>query len=263
MARKLPLILGTLLVTGLALHAYNQDLRIARLRADLEAVRAATGTGETLEAAPPGPAPAARTEVSATAASPTPAVAPPAAAPRAPVSQAEINRVESAVLSLLESDRPELRAKLREVVDEQRAAEEQERDERGRERYMAATEARLAELSGPAALSPEQRHAIVDILVANRDQMIDIMRNAETAEAFASGRAKVEKLREESDARVKALLNATQYEAYKQTQEREFGWGMGGPGRSAVRRRRSSRGSPRSRPRPRLPGPGRSAALRP
>ena len=39
MARKLPLALGALLFVGLALHAYNQDLRISRLRADLETLR--------------------------------------------------------------------------------------------------------------------------------------------------------------------------------------------------------------------------------
>ena len=102
---------------------------------------------------------------------------------------------------------------------------------RNRERYIAATEARLAELTGPAALTPQQRQAVLDIVLANRDQIIDLMRNADTAESFAGARAKVQQLREESDARVKQLLNEAQYEGYKETVDRDFGRGMGGPGR--------------------------------
>lgn len=54
-------------------------------------------------------------------------------------------------------------------------------------------------------------------MVANRDQVVDLMRNAETSEAYAKARETVQHLREETDARVRELLNDAQYEAYEQT----------------------------------------------
>jgi hypothetical protein len=47
------------------------------------------------------------------------------------------------------------------------------------------------------------------------------MRSAETSEAFASARQTARRLREETDTRVRELLNPSQYQAFKQKFEDE------------------------------------------
>lgn len=234
MARKLPMVLTALLFVGFALHAYDQDLRISRLRADLETLRSQSVRADP-EAVPSAPRPgqAWADEDAPPAASQAPSQAqPPAvpqprapaplpAAPRAPVTQDELARVESAVLNLLDSDRPELRDKIRAVVDEQREAADHAQQEQRRERWIARTEARLAELSGPGALTAAQRQAVLDVMLANRDQIFDVMRNAQTGESFTAARSKVQQLRADTETRIRELLNEEQYKAYKQTMDRD------------------------------------------
>jgi hypothetical protein len=227
MIRHLPLLLVTLVLLGLGLHELEQDRRIATLRADLERFRIAPA--DAVSAVPArvagaypaaaAPAGAARPELARP--TPTPAATAQSArsaepAPRAAVSNDEIARVESAVLSLLEADRPELREKLRAVVQEQQETLEHQQQEQRRERWIARTEARLGELSGQAALTDAQRQAILQLMLASRDQITDVMRSADTSEAFAAGRETVKRLRLETDAKIRELLSAAQYEAYKQ-----------------------------------------------
>jgi hypothetical protein len=134
---------------------------------------------------------------------------------RAAVSRDEVARVESAVLTLLESDRPELREKLRAVVQEQQEAAEQQQQEQRRERWIARTEARLAQLSGEAALSVEQRQSLVQLMLASRDQIADVRRSANTGEAYVEARATVKRIRQETDTAIRELLSPAQYEAYR------------------------------------------------
>ena len=70
---------------------------------------------------------------------------------------------------------------------------------------------------------------MLDILLANRDQIMDVMRSAETGEAFSAARSKVQQLRTDSDTRIRELLNEEQYKAYKQTMDRDDDRGPPGP----------------------------------
>lgn len=223
MTRHLPLVLSGLALAGLALHAFQQQRALAGVRAELELLRERATQASTQQ--PAGiprpqavPQPAARP---AEAAGAVPARPAPSEAPRAAVTHDEIARVESAMLSLLEADRPELREKLRAVVQEQQEAIMHERQEMRRERWIARAEGQLAELTGDAALSAEQRRAIVDIVAGNRDQIVDVMRNAETSKDYANARETRRRLRDEADARVRELLTAPQYEGYKQVFTRD------------------------------------------
>jgi hypothetical protein len=216
MTRHLPLVLALAALAGLALHAFEQHRALAVLRADLDALRQQSapagrppmpGTPSALSAPPP---------IAPRAAPPLTLTPTPTPAPRAAVSGDEVARVESAMLSLLESDRPELREKLRAVVQQEQEAIMHDRQEVMRERWVARTEARLSELTGTAALSEAQRRAIVDILLGNRDQIADVMRNAETSKDFEAARETRRRLRAEADARVRELLTAPQYEGFKQ-----------------------------------------------
>jgi len=220
MARRLLYVVAGLALVWLGLHLYEQDRQIAALRNELDALRAVSAEPD---AAPWIPDARSKLHVPPPAASSpsapvpkAPAAAAPTAAPRAPVSSDEVARVESALLGLLESDRPELREKLRAVVQEQQETLEHEQRELRRERWISRAEERLAELSGSAALSAEQRQTILQIMLANRDQIADLMRSADTSEAFANARQTARRLREETDTRVRELLNPKQYEAFKQ-----------------------------------------------
>ena len=162
----------------------------------------------------PGTSAAAATSASAEHPTAVPA-APVVPAVRVPVSQDETSRVESAVLNLLDGDHPELRAKLREVVQEQQQSLEQEQREQRRERWISRREATLVELGNEVGLSTEQREQLMGIMLATRDQMTDMRQGVDSPEAFAAAREKVRALREQSEAQVKALLKPEQYEAYR------------------------------------------------
>lgn len=235
MARHLPLVILSLALVGLGLRVFEQDRRLARLREELDALRAAT-PAPSAAAPAPGATPFLRPARALPAAeSPHDQPAEPAPSsvakrsgplraaplPREHVTEDELARVESAVLSLLDADRPELRNKLLEVVEEHQELTEIERQEQRRERWVARMEARLGELQGDAALSGDQREAIVNLLLANRDQIRDLRRNAETSEEFAEARATVRRLREEADAQVRELLTPAQYQAYRQLLDRD------------------------------------------
>jgi hypothetical protein len=206
---------------GLALLALGvlvvrQGARIDALQAELSALQArgthavaTTPTVETHAAAPTLRA----TEAARPVAAPAPVLLPPA--PRASVSLDEVARVESAVLSLLEADRPELREKLRAVVQEHQESAERERIEQRRERWVARTEARLTQLTGDAALSVAERESAVAIMLGTRDQIMELRRGAETPEAMLKAREQVRSLRDDADAQLRKLLGDSRYDAFE------------------------------------------------
>jgi hypothetical protein len=210
--------LGLVLVLGaLGFGLFEQTQRIDRIDRELRALR--EQLDEQLATTAPSPA-AERPGYAvpqAGAASPPAPVAASAipAAPRVALAQSEIARVESAVLTLLEADRPELRAKLRAVVQEQQQTLEQEQREQRRERWITRQEARLLEIGSEVGLSAEQRKAMMTIMLGTRDQLTDMRQSAETPEAIAQTRAKMRELRAQSEAQIRELLKPEQYEAYR------------------------------------------------
>ncbi len=202
-----------LVLGALFFRVIEQEQRIERLSAEVKALRAMPEREEAR--APTAQGPVARSVVPAKSGQAAVAQPTVVAAPRAAVTQDEVARVESAVLSLLESDHPELREKLRAVVQEQQQSLEQAEREERRERWIARNEARLIELGTQAGVSVEQRQVLSDILLATRDQIADVRRSAETPEQIAAAREKVRALREQSDTQIRELLSAPQYEAFK------------------------------------------------
>lgn len=139
MSRDIALAVAGLAILGLGWLGFEQDAEMQALRRDLDAVRttaaqqratastvrsdrAALVAAEATRSAryrvsgmePPSvPSPAGAVPTAVVPATVVPA------APRAEVSHDEIARVESAVLTLLDQGHPELREKLRAVVQEQ------------------------------------------------------------------------------------------------------------------------------------------------
>jgi hypothetical protein len=208
------------LIGALGFGVFDQGRRIERLEGELKALRSSVREGNDVPvAASPIYAPVPRPS-SANAAPPAspaaPAPVPARAEQRVAVTHDDVARVESAVLSLLEADRPELREKLRAVVQEQQQSLEQEQREERRERWVTRHQARLLELGNEVGLTPAQQESILHITLATRDQIRDVRQSADSPEAINVAREKSRALREQSEAQIRALMKPDQYEAYRQ-----------------------------------------------
>jgi hypothetical protein len=213
-----------LVVGALGIVLIDQSARLEQLEQELRAMRAKVAAPSTTGAAQAAQTPAyiqppQRSPARAPVALPAPGTEDPSQAPgepRVPVTQAEIAHVESAVLSLLEADRPELREKLRAVVQEQqRTLEQQQREER-RERWVTRREARLLEVGKEIGITAEQQQAILHIMLATRDQVSDMRQSAQTPEAINEQRAKSRAIRDQSEAQIRELMSPKQYEAFNE-----------------------------------------------
>jgi multidrug efflux pump subunit AcrB len=196
-----------LVVGAFGFKLLDQGQQIGRLTAEVEALRAE------LQRLPSPATP----QPSAAPTRPPANPLPQPSAARVPLSGQEIARVESAVMSLLEADRPELREKLRSVVQEQQQSLAQAQREQRRERWVARRESKLLELG----LSAEQRQAVLQIMLATRDQISDVQRSAEGPQAIAGAREKARNLREQSRDQIRGLLSSEQYRAYRETFEQD------------------------------------------
>jgi hypothetical protein len=219
MALRILLAALVLALAALAFGLYDQAQRIGRLETKLDSLREQVSDRAADAAYAMAPV-YAKSPVNAAGPPPVQAPSPqqpvePPAPPRVALSQQEIARVESAVLTLLEADRPELRAKLRSVVQEQQETLEQEQREQRRERWITRQEARLLEVGNEVGLSVDQRKAMMLIMLGTRDQLTDLRQSAQTPEAIAETRAKARALREQADAQIRELLKPEQYEAYR------------------------------------------------
>jgi hypothetical protein len=225
MGLRILLAVLALVVGALAIVLIDQSGRLERVELELQARRAKdngpSANALALEAQTPVYVqPAQRAPLPAPAALPAQGTEGPtevpAAEPRVPVTRAEIAHVESAVLSLLEADRPELREKLRAVVQEQqRTLEQQQREER-RERWVARREARLLEVGKEVGLNAEQQEAVLHIMLATRDQVSDMMQSAQTPEAINAMRGQTRAVREQSEAQIRELMSPKQYQGFSE-----------------------------------------------
>lgn len=226
MGMRLLIALGALVIGALGFAVLEQGRHIERLDGELHALRTSVQAHPSKLSVPVAsspiyapvarsvPAPQPEQVAEAKELGEMPAVGVPVEA-RAPVTHDEVARVESAVLSLLEADRPELRAKLRAVVQEQQQTLEQEQREERRERWATRREARLLELGNQIGLTEEQRAAMMHIMLATRDQIGDLRQSAQTPEAINASRDQARALREQSEEQIRQLLKPAQYEAYK------------------------------------------------
>jgi hypothetical protein len=217
MIARVVMVALAVLIGALGFGLFDQGRRIERLEGELKALRSSVREGNDVPvAASPIYAPVPRPS-SAAAAEPAAAPAVPARVEqRVAVTHDDVARVESAVLSLLEADRPELREKLRAVVQEQRQSLEQEQREERRERWATRHQARLLELGNEVGLTPAQQESILHITLATRDQIRDVRQSADSPEAINVAREKSRALREQSEAQIRALMKPDQYEAYRQ-----------------------------------------------
>jgi len=221
MGLRIVVLLAALIVGALSFRVLDQGRHIDRLDGELKMLRASVQAradrAVPIAASPiyaPVTRPTPEPDIEPTQAVELPGAPPPAEA-RVPVTHDEVARVESAVLSLLDADRPELRAKLRAVVQEQQKTYEQEQREERRERWATRREALLLELGKEVGLTNEQRAEVLHLMLATRDQIGDTFQSAQTPEAINESREKARVLRQQTDAQIRELLKPAQYEAYR------------------------------------------------
>ena len=223
----LPATLGLVLL-ALGVRIVQQGARIDALAVELAALHAPAAAVELRTVTPPR-AP------NLAPALPRPTAPAIPVEPRVAVSPQEVARVESAVLSLLEADRPELREKLRAVVQEQQETAERARQEQRRERWVTRTEARLSELTGASALSETERQNVVAILLGTRDQIAELRQGADTPERILEAREAGRRLRDEAKVQIRQLLGSARYQAYELVMNRGDDEDERGPPRSPGR----------------------------
>jgi len=142
------------------------------------------------------------------------APAPPAKAPLPLLGQSG-ERALQAVLAALESERPEIQDKVREVVRAQQEALWEERRERRQAMWEQRQTERLEKLAADVNLSQQQVDALFAILTASRDRVGELFRQARESQSFEGVHEQAERVRQEADGEAKALLDDRQYEAYE------------------------------------------------
>jgi hypothetical protein len=137
----------------------------------------------------------------------------PASSAESPPPVAPAN-TERAVMALLDSENPQIRERLRNVVQEEQQRLQDERREQWQARAAERSRGRVSELAARVHLSDQQADWLNDTLDAERDQLSDLFAQAREDQNFAEMRSKSAQLRAATDASVKAQLKDDQFTAY-------------------------------------------------
>ena len=130
--------------------------------------------------------------------------------------------VENVVMEALESYNPEIRNRLKAVIqEEQDRIREETRQERRRRRDERAKE-QLAKLAQDADLSPTQVTFLTDRLSLERDLISEIFREARADHSYGEASDKAQKIRAETDGEVQELLDDQQFTVYQAMREEEM-----------------------------------------
>jgi hypothetical protein len=145
------------------------------------------------------------------------------------VSGANEDDVEGAVLGLLDSQDGEVREKLRKVIEEEREAVREQHQKEREQRWQQRTEGLLDQLADEAGLGEEARQGIVDLLQQERERMREIFQQARSGGSPAEAHEKAQQARQQTDERVKEMVDAQQYDAYRKMRESQMSRRFGGP----------------------------------
>ena len=188
--------------------------RMRRLEGELGRLRSGGGGGDALEGTQPKPL---------TLTTPTPADTPPP----------PVGTPAAALVSVLESEDPAVQVRVRAALRrEVEAIREERRDERRERRDERANED-LDAFAQKAGLSSTQTEDIKILMESEREQIREIFQNARREGDFSNVRAKVESIREETDAEAIPNLDEAQALEYEKMREEEvarFRGGRGGRG---------------------------------
>jgi hypothetical protein len=137
----------------------------------------------------------------------------PASSPESPPPVAPAN-TERAVMALLDSPNPQIRERLRSVVQEEQQRIQDERRDQWLSRAAERSHGRVNDLATRVHLSDQQAEWLNKTLDAEREQLSDLFAQAREDQNFAEMRSKSAQLRAATDASVKAQLKDDQLTAY-------------------------------------------------
>jgi len=130
--------------------------------------------------------------------------------------------VENVVMEALESYNPQIRNRLKAVIEEEQdRIREETRHERRKRRDERARQ-QLAKLAEDADLSPTQVTFLTDRLSLERDLIAEIFREARADHSYGEASDKAQKIRAETDGEVQELLDDQQFTVYQGMREEEM-----------------------------------------
>jgi hypothetical protein len=129
--------------------------------------------------------------------------------------------VHDELLRILDSDNPEVRGRVREMVEAAEESLRDERRERRQERWEARSLERLAQLGHDVSLTQHQQDALFAILTVARDRAAEAFRAGREKGDFEQAREQARKARDEANAEARELLDDKQYKAFADMLEEE------------------------------------------
>ena len=134
--------------------------------------------------------------------------------------------VESAggeqVLEVLESEDPEVRDRLRDVIDDELHARRERRREERREQKKAQAEQMVQDLVTSHGISSSQAESLRDLLSDEHDQIRSFFEAARQHHSWGEARDKAQDLREENDTEASELLSEDAYNAWQEQRDAEI-----------------------------------------
>jgi len=128
-----------------------------------------------------------------------------------------------ALVELLDSDDPEVRNRLRAVMQEERERMHEERHEERTARRKAEAMAALQKLAGETDLDQGEVAKIAGFIDTEAEQLRVVFQEARRDHSWDQARERVGEIRGETDQKVKGLLDDEQYQAYATMREEEGG----------------------------------------
>ena len=137
---------------------------------------------------------------------------------------AAIPQVDSGdlVLEVLESDDPEVRDRLREVIDDELSTRREDRREERRERRKAQAEQMVRDLGNDYHISDSQQQTLRELLSDEQEQIGQFFQAARQDHSWGEARDKAQDLREDNDAEAMDLLNEEAYAGWQSKRDAEI-----------------------------------------
>ena len=126
------------------------------------------------------------------------------------------------VLEVLESENPEVRERLRDVIDDELHARREQRREERREQKKANAEQMVQDLVTNHEISSDQADSLRGLLNDEHDQIRGFFEAARQDHSWGEARDKAQDLREENDAEASELLSQDAYSAWQEQRDAEI-----------------------------------------
>ncbi len=135
---------------------------------------------------------------------------------------AESGAAGDQVLEVLESDDPDVRSRLHDVIDEELSNRRERRRDERRERRAAEAERMVLDLTSEYGLSAGQSTSLRELLSDEQEQIREFFQAARQDHSWGEARDKAQDLREENDGEAMDLLGEQAYEGWQAKRDAEL-----------------------------------------